>query len=83
MPLPAARKLVAHGTCGNAKARRATTNFMVLDYSVPGEVTFRMDDYVTKMVADFEEMAGKVRLAKTPAADHLFEVRKEFEKLSK
>lgn len=45
------------------KLKRCTENKldylgMVLDYSVPGEVTFRMDDYVTKMVADFEKIAG-------------------------
>ena len=50
---------------------------MVIDYSVPREVIFDMQDYVTKMIADFEAVAGEIKTAKTPAADHLFQVREE------
>ena len=57
---------------------------MTLDYSVPGEVTISMTDYVKKMLKDFylqDEIKGQT--AKTPAAEHLFNVNPNGKKLSK
>ena len=42
-----------------------------------------MSDYVKKKVSDFEESTGNVIKAKTPAADHLFHVREDCEKLKR
>ena len=56
---------------------------MVLDYSVPGEVTIDMVDYTSKVVEKFEEQIGKIKVAKTPAADHLFQVCENGVKLDK
>jgi hypothetical protein len=45
---------------------------MTLDYSCPGKVTIRMDDYVKDILAEApDDMAGT---AATPAAEHLFTV---------
>jgi hypothetical protein len=45
---------------------------MTLDYSMPGEVMVRMDDYVHNLLSDApDDMDG---VATTPAADHLFTV---------
>ena len=54
---------------------------MVIDFTNKGEVSFDMSDYVEKMVNDFEEAAGTVKDARTPAADHLFQVREDATKL--
>ena len=35
---------------------------MVLDYSVPGEVTIDMVDYTNKMVKEFEEQIGQIKV---------------------
>jgi hypothetical protein len=48
---------------------------MTLDYSVPGEVTVRMDDYVRDLLDDAPDDMGGV--ANTPAADHLFTINPE------
>ena len=45
---------------------------MTIDFSSPGKVQFRMDDYVDRILAEApEDMAGS---AVTPAAAHLFRV---------
>jgi hypothetical protein len=45
---------------------------MTLDFSVPGEVTIRMDEYVSDLLEDAPaDMAGT---AVTPAGDHLFQI---------
>jgi hypothetical protein len=45
---------------------------MTIDYSVPGQVVIRMDEYVEGLLAEApEDMSGT---AATPAAAHLFEV---------
>ncbi len=54
---------------------------MVLDYSMPGKLIVDMKEYVTKMIDDFEYDIAKV--AKTPAADHLFKVNEQTGKLNK
>ena len=54
---------------------------MVLDYSKPGKLIVDMKEYVTKMTDDFEYDIAKV--AKTPAADHLFKVNEQTGKLNK
>ena len=56
---------------------------MILDFEVPGQVTFNMQSYTKKMVSDFEQDIGKeVSMTKTPAADHLFQVRDDVEMLN-
>jgi hypothetical protein len=45
---------------------------MTLDYSVPGEVTIRMDDYVQDILSEApDDMSGT---SATPAGEHLFNV---------
>ena len=45
---------------------------MMLDFSVPSEVTIHMDDYMSDLLEDApEDMAGP---AVTPAGDHLFKI---------
>jgi hypothetical protein len=52
---------------------------MTLDYSVPGEVTVQMDDYVSDLFKEApEDMGG---MAATPAANHLFAMSKDAEYL--
>ena len=52
---------------------------MTLDYATPGKVKIIMTDYVEKMLADLPaDMRGE---AATPAADHLFTVNENPEKL--
>ena len=56
---------------------------IILDYGVPGEVTFRMDKYTKNMVKDFEKSINReIGTTKTPAADHLFMVRDDQDGLS-
>ena len=55
---------------------------MILDYTVPGEVTIDMNDYTRKMVSQYEEIVGEIGTAKTPAANHLFMVNSEGTKLN-
>jgi hypothetical protein len=45
---------------------------MTLDYSTPGKVSIRMEEYVRDMLADLPDDMGGV--AMTPASDHLFTV---------
>jgi hypothetical protein len=48
---------------------------MDLDFSVPGEVSVTMIDYLKRVIQDFpEEITGR---ATSPAADHLFTIRSE------
>ena len=54
---------------------------MTLDYSQPGKLIVNMVDYVEKMLKDFEYKIEKI--AKTPAAEHLFKVNNECGKLNK
>ena len=54
---------------------------MVLVFSVPGEVSFDMSDYTKKIMDDFEAITGQNKVAKTPAASHLFQVREDTKKL--
>ena len=45
---------------------------MMLDFSLPGKVQIRMEEYIKNMLAELpEDMAG---LATTPAAEHLFKI---------
>ena len=45
---------------------------MTLDYTVPGEVTIRMDDYVQEILSEApDDMSGT---STTPAGEHLFDV---------
>ena len=53
---------------------------MVLDYSKPGKLIVDMRDYVKKMLEEFKYDIKK--LAKTPAANHLFKVDDNCEKLN-
>ena len=44
----------------------------MLDFSLPGKVQIRMEEYIRNMLAELpEDMAG---LATTPAAEHLFKI---------
>jgi hypothetical protein len=53
---------------------------LTLDYSVPGEVTVRMDDYVSDLLEEApDDMDGT---AVTPAAEHLFTVNENPEYLN-
>ena len=52
---------------------------MTLDYTVPGKVKINMVEYVKRMINDFPE--GDLVEMKTPAANHLFEVRENVEKV--
>ena len=48
---------------------------MTLDYSAPGVVTIRMDDYVKDLLDEApEDMGGTATM---PAADHLFTISQE------
>jgi len=48
---------------------------MTIDYSIPGKVQVRMDDYIKKMLDELPpSMDGT---AATPTGDHLFEVNKQ------
>ena len=53
---------------------------MVLDYSKPGKLIVDMRDYVKKMLEEFKYDIKKI--AKTPAANHLFKVDDNCEKLN-
>ena len=45
---------------------------MMLDFSLPGKVQIRMEEYIRNMLAELpEDMTG---LAMTPAAEHLFKI---------
>ena len=45
---------------------------MILDFSLPGKVQIKMEEYIKNMLMELpEDMAG---LATTPAADHLFKI---------
>ena len=48
---------------------------MILDFTNDGEVKIDMCEYVTKMIESFPY--GEVKMATTPAANHLFQVRDE------
>jgi hypothetical protein len=54
---------------------------MTLDYSTPGKVSIRMDDYVRDLLNDAPEDMGGV--AATPASNHLFTVNNSPEHLDK
>ena len=54
---------------------------MVLDFKTPGQVSFHMQEYVEKMISDFEDEVGKVKITKTPAAEHIFTVRQDGKEL--
>ena len=48
---------------------------MTIDYSIPGKVQFRMDDYIKRLLEEApEDMKG---VAATPAANHLFKINKK------
>jgi len=57
---------------------------ITLDYSIPGKVKISMKDYVEKMLEEFPYMeeVDKLKKVATPAAEHLFAVNKNAEKLS-
>jgi len=54
-----------------------------LDYSTPGEVKIQMRRYVEKMLKEFPYIEQLKKGIKTPAADHIFKVRKDGKKLNK
>ena len=54
---------------------------MILDYSQDGKLIVDMKDYVQKIFEEFNYDLGKP--AKTPAADHLFNINKQSGKLNK
>jgi hypothetical protein len=53
---------------------------MTLDYSIKGEVRIGMSEYVKKMIEHFGEDLSEP--AKTPAAQHLFQVREDAQPLN-
>ena len=54
---------------------------MTIDYSIPGNVTIRMDDYAKEILAEAPaDMMDGVML--TPAAEHLFRVNDNVEYLN-
>ena len=55
---------------------------MVFDFTVDGEVSVDMSDFVKKMLEDFPEDLGNKK-AKTPAPDDLFDVGDDEKKLPK
>ena len=54
---------------------------MTIDYSTPGKVVFRMDDYIDCMMNECPEELLKGNPV-GPAANHLFDINPECEKLS-
>lgn len=56
---------------------------MILNFETPGQVTFDMEEYTKNMVSSFEDPLGQpLKEAKTPATDHLFQVRESQDGLS-
>jgi len=54
---------------------------MTLDYTTKGKVTFKMDDYISRLMAEVpEDMNGT---ATTPAANYLFQTNPDAKKLNK
>ena len=54
---------------------------MTIDYSIPGKVMFRMEDYIDRMIS--ECLAGLLTgNPVSPAANHLFDINPECDKLS-
>ena len=52
---------------------------MTIDYSIPGKVSFRMDDYVDRLLEEApDDMTGTVS---TPAANYLFQTNPDANKL--
>ena len=56
---------------------------MILNLSVPKQVNFEMELYVTSMVSESEAVEILKRILNTPAGEHISEVEKDWEKLSK
>ena len=54
---------------------------MTMDYSVPGEVSFKMTEYVEKMLDECPEYLGGRGTARTPATTKLFEVNESTDQL--
>ena len=48
----------------------------ILAFSVPNQVSFVMESSVLSMVAEFEELETLKKPPNTPAAEHLFEIKK-------
>ena len=54
---------------------------MTIDYTTPGKVVFRMEDYIDRLIKECPEGLLKGNPT-SPAANHLFEINTECEKLS-
>ena len=54
---------------------------MTIDYSTPGKVVFRMEDYIDQMVDECPEGLLKGNPA-SPVANHLFDINPDCEKLN-
>ena len=52
---------------------------MELDFTTPGEVRFKMTDYIKNMVNEFSETLINI---KTPAEEHLFKIQETIPKLN-
>ena len=48
---------------------------MQLDFSVVGQLKITMFDYIQEMLEDFHKFDPNKTISKTPASDHLFNVR--------
>jgi hypothetical protein len=58
---------------------------MTLDYSTPGKVKLLMKDYIIKMLEDFQykEQLHLIKYVTTRAAEYLFQVNNEAQKLER
>ena len=54
---------------------------MTIDYSIPGKVMFRMDDYIDRLIMECPDDMLKGNPT-SPAANHLFDINPDCEKLS-
>ena len=75
-----------YGQIGEVKSSRGTRHDylrMTLDYSVKGQVTVDMVDYVKKMVTEFPQEALLGSKVSNPATENLFKVDKRSPKLDR
>ena len=73
---------VVKGKLTKCTGKRLDYLGMVLDFSVPKEVSVEMSPYVQSMIDEWKELEPIKGRPNTPAALHLFEVREDVEKLS-
>ena len=72
---------VVTGKLKRCSGKRLEYLGMVLDFLVEGQVSFEMEDYVVKIVKEFEEFYGQVDVVSTPAPAHLFDTQEDCPKL--